>query len=193
MRYSKQELKELLLAWITIAVAFTIVLYQTKLSDNIITSYLLLFLLSLVTVGIGFLLHELGHKFLAQKYGLIAEFRAFKGMLLLTIIISFLGFVFAAPGAVFIHGKIDKKKNGKISLMGPAVNLVLAGIFLIILLTTTGFLGRIGGFGLKINAWLAIFNMIPLWNFDGKKVWDWNKLVWGLVVIIGIVLLFVNI
>ncbi|HLC56125.1 MAG TPA: hypothetical protein VJJ23_02705 [Candidatus Nanoarchaeia archaeon] len=193
MRYSKQELKELLLAWIAISLAFTIVLYQAKLSENIIESYLLLFLLSLITVGVGFLLHELGHKFLAQKYKLFAEFRAFKGMLLLTLLISFLGFVFAAPGAVFIHGNVDKKKNGKISLMGPAVNLVLAGIFLLISLFATGFFKDVGNFGVKINSWLALFNMIPFWNFDGKKVWDWNKFVWFAVVIMGIVLLFVKI
>ncbi len=193
MKYSKQELKELLLAWIVISLAFTIVLYQTKLSENIIESYLLLFLLSLITVGVGFLLHELGHKFLAQKYRLFAEFKAFKGMLLITLLISFLGFVFAAPGAVFIHGNVDKKKNGKISLMGPAVNLVLAGIFLLISLFASGFFKEVGSFGVKINSWLALFNMIPFWNFDGKKVWDWSKLVWFGVVIVGIVLLFVKI
>ena len=36
------------------------------------------------------------------------------------------GIAFAAPGAVYIHGNyISREQNGKISLAGPATNIIL--------------------------------------------------------------------
>jgi Zn-dependent protease len=51
-------------------------------------------------------------------------------MLLLALGMSFLGFVFAAPGAVHIKGYINKMQNGIFSLAGPLMNLILALVFL---------------------------------------------------------------
>ena len=85
-------------------------------------------------MGLGFLLHQLAHKFVAQKYGCVAEFRAFDQMLYLAVGLAFfVGFIFAAPGAVMIRGYVDRRKNGIISIAGPAVNIMLAVIFLILL------------------------------------------------------------
>ena len=82
----------------------------------------------------AFLLHELGHKLVAQKYGCQAEFRSFDQMLILAVIMSFFGFILAAPGAVLIQGRVSRKQNGIISATGPGVNLSLAVMFFIALL-----------------------------------------------------------
>src|SRR5659263_781896 len=61
-----------------------------------------------IGVGSGFLLHELAHKFTAQRYGFVADYEASTMGLLLAIGLSIFtggGFVFAAPGAVMIRGK----------------------------------------------------------------------------------------
>ena len=92
---SRTELKQLGLAWLVIALAFANVL---SLGNE--GSYFSFLLISVVAVGTGFFLHELGHKLVAQKYGCFAEFRAFYFMLLFAFALSFFGFVFAAPGAV---------------------------------------------------------------------------------------------
>jgi Zn-dependent protease len=42
--------------------------------------------------------------------------------------------------------------------------------------------------GAEINAWLAFFNLIPWGNFDGFKVFQWNKKVWVILFIISIAL-----
>ena len=34
--------------------------------------------------------------------------------------------------------------------------------------------------GVIINAWLGFFNLIPFGSFDGQKVFQWNKKVWGI-------------
>ena len=85
----------------------------------------------LVSVGLGFILHELAHKFVAIRYGFYAEFRMwFEGFIFALITAFILGLVFVAPGAVYIHGEyISREQNGKISIAGPLVNIVLALFF----------------------------------------------------------------
>jgi Zn-dependent protease len=170
MKFSQVEVEHLFKAWIAISLAFAILLSNGDIFSSIFTTMLIV---SGFTVGLGFLLHELGHKFMAQRYNCFAEFRAFNGMLILAIAMSFIGFVFAAPGAVMINGYINKEKNGKISVAGPAVNLMLGVIFLALILF--GFVNLFTQYGLLINAWLAAFNMIPFMNLDGKKILNWSK------------------
>ena len=78
------------------------------------------------------MLHELAHKFVAIHYGFWAEYKLWVQGLILAVVISVISnFIFAAPGAVYIHGEyISDEQNGKISLAGPLTNIVLALIFL---------------------------------------------------------------
>ena len=185
---SEKEIKDLLKAWLAISFAFAMVLRH-----GIDLSLYQVFIVSAVTVGTGFLLHELGHKFVAQRYGCFAEFRSFDQMLLLAVIMSFFGFVFAAPGAVMIMGRVDVKRNGIISAAGPVVNLVLALFFLSLLfMFPDGLLKILAFYGFFINSWLALFNMIPVWNFDGAKVLKWDKKVYGTIVAISLLFLFMQ-
>jgi len=179
---SENEIKDILKAWIAITFAFTIAF----LGFSSILNFIYGLVLSAVTVGLGFLLHELAHKVVAQRYGCFAEFRAFDKMLIVMIFLSFLGIVFAAPGAVMIEGPVGKKRNGIISIAGPVVNLILAAIFLVnFFLLPVEFMKRISYYGFMINTLLAMFNMIPFWILDGAKVWRWSKPAWFITIIIG--------
>jgi len=185
IRTSDIELRELLKAWLAISVAFAIVMAGFHFNRI----FLAVMVLSAFTVGVGFLLHELAHKIVAQAYGAWAEFRAFNQMLVLAILMSFFGFVFAAPGAVFIHGHLTTRKNGIISAAGPWTNLVL-GLLFYIGNMFFNFWGVFFEYGFFINAWLALFNMIPLWNFDGKKIWMWSKTAYIVTLILSAALMF---
>ncbi len=195
MRFSHREKKDLLIAGLMISLAFAILLaggYRALLSLN--SGLLIAFVIAFFTAGVGFLLHELMHKYVAQSYGLHAEFKAFYNMLWVALGFSLFGFIVAAPGAVFISGgNISKEKNGKISLAGPVTNIVLAVVFLILLLIfgSSGMLGEILSFGLTINALLGAFNMIPVMPFDGAKIIAWNKGVYytTLAIAVGLYLL----
>ncbi len=180
MRFSRPEVVDITKAWVAISIAFGIVI-----SHNFPFFYS--FIISALTVGIGFLLHELAHKMVAQNYGYRAEFHSFDQMLLLAIFFSFFGFVFAAPGAVFISGKVNKKKNGIVSLAGPLTNLILASLFFTIGVIVPS---ALISYGFLINSWLAFFNLLPFWQLDGKKVFNWSKLVYFLTLAIAFIFVF---
>ena len=160
VKFSKIEVRDLFKAWLIISLAFGIVLsggvFGWALLETII--------LSAITVGIAFLLHEMGHKYFAQKYGCFAEFRADNYMLFLAMITSFFGIVFAAPGAVIILGRVTKAKYGKIALAGPMMH-----IFLMLIASFFNDLGLFDTF-IFVNAMLALFYMIPIHNLDGAKI-----------------------
>ena len=181
MKFTLRERKDLFNAGLMISLAFAILLSGGfGLFFNFSLNFLVIFIIALFTAGIGFLLHELMHKYVAQNYGLFAEFKAFYNMLWLAIGLSLFGFIIAAPGAVMISGRVTKERNGKISLAGPMTNIVLALIFLILILilNAKGIFGFFLGFGLTINSLLAAFNMIPIMPFDGSKIIAWNKRVY---------------
>ncbi len=183
MRFSSTELQHLFRAWLVISVAFAILLSH---GFSFSLQFLSAVVLAAVTVGLGFLLHELSHKFLAQRYGCIAEFRAFDKMLLLSLVMSFFGFILAAPGAVFIHGRVNIARNGRISAVGPLVNIILAFLFFTAAVASSKFyphplLLTLTNYGMLINAWLGLFNLLPFWQIDGVKILQWNKKVYALM------------
>ena len=168
-----EEKRDLLLAWIILGVAFANLLAGLNL-ESVITA--------LFTAGLGFLLHELAHKVVAQNYGLNAEFIADYKMLALALFASFAGFIFAAPGAVYTRGQRTIREQLWITAAGPITNIVLAVIFVFVP-------GTIGSYGQTINAWLALFNMIPFGPLDGKKILDASKPVFIGLIIASIIVL----
>jgi Zn-dependent protease len=192
---SNKEFKDLFTAWLFVSFAFAIARTVDKgitFASFFSTEFLLFMLISAVTVGLAFLLHELAHKVVAQRYKCWAEFRADLTMLTLGVLMSFLGVVFIAPGAVMIFGNIDYKQNGKISMAGPLTNIILAILLtpLLFINFSSTILKTIIDSGYLINAWLALFNMIPLWNFDGAKIYTWNRKVFYTMIIVSAFLIF---
>ena len=176
-RIPRRERIDLILAWLAIAVAFTIARFNLLGGGIDPVSALLVFLVSLLTVGVGFVLHELAHKFTAIHFGYWAEFRKDNQMLLVAVVLAALaGVVFAAPGATVVYGnQVSRRENGLISASGPATSLALSLGFLGLFLVSPGTLvGVIGLAGFQINAMIAAFNMIPVSVLDGRKVLSWN-------------------
>jgi len=190
LNFSDEEISQLIKSWAAISLAFTIA-GTAGIGSVGRGDFIQSFLISAVTVGLAFLLHELAHKFVAQYFGCWAEFRSFDMGLMLAVIMSFSGFVFAAPGAVMVGGVVSTSENGKISVAGPLTNIALALVFLAIreFVPVSGLAALIVQSGIFINAWLTVFNMIPIWNLDGSKVFRWNIPLGILVMGMGIFLL----
>lgn len=191
IRTSETEIRHLLIAWFAIALAFTIVLYRWNYDLNLPS----IFAISAVTVGLAFIFHELAHKVVAQRYGAWAEFRMTPFMLLVAVLTAFAGFIFAAPGAVMISKQyLTRAESGKIAVAGPMMNVILAFLFFALLsLVDHEMVELIGRFGMLINAWLAVFNMIPVSVLDGRKVLAWDKWVYVVALALAIAVLVVNI
>ncbi len=186
--FSDIEIKDILKAWIALSFAFAVLL--AGLTSGLMAA----FVISSLTVGIGFIAHELGHKVMAQHYGAWAEFRAWNQGLIIAVIMSFFGFILAAPGAVMIEGRtIGRRRYGIIAAAGPVMSYAAALFFLAAaLLFPTGVFNIIGKYGFTINSWLGLFNMMPIFMLDGKKIWDWDKGWFILLLGFGIALIVLN-
>lgn len=156
------------------------------------------FLIALFTVGISFVGHEMGHKFAAEKFGIYSRFIIWPSGILLMLLFSLLGFIFAAVGAVYIFARhLPKKVNGIISMAGPSVNIIFALIFFIFLALSSIFSIKLAKIveiicilGLKLNGFIAFFNLIPIPPLDGSKIITWNFGAWITLTVISLVFAF---
>ena len=188
IKFSKTEILHITVAILVLSVAFSVVMRRRFTSlDPSMNDMLFLLGFSFILVVFSFLIHEFGHKFVAQRYNAWSEFRAYPFGLLFALMMSFMGFLFAAPGAVYIRGNIDKEMNGKISLAGPAVNFVVSAIAIVLFFMTGGLLATLFGMLAYLNAFLGLFNLIPIPPFDGSKIVAWDLKVYIVAALVGAV------
>lgn len=183
-------------SWLVISICFSI---GTLFNYPAYFPYV--FIMVALSAGLGFILHELAHRSTARRYGCYAVYQVWPWGIVLSFAMALLTqgqFIFAALGAVYITPMVispnaDRKTVAKIfghiSLAGPLMNLLLAGVFYI-LAPSGGFVGGIASYGFTINLWLAAFNLIPVPPLDGSKIFAWSKPVWALFAIPTWILVF---
>lgn len=199
-RITRREEADLFIAWMAIALSFAIIniapygILQPVTAINPVSA-LIYFGIALLTVGIGFILHEMAHKFVAIRFGYWAEFVKDNTMLLIAVVMAALvGFVFAAPGATVIYSQdgrgLTREQDGIISAAGPVINLVLCLLFAALFFVVGGktayndhsIIAMIGLAGVQINAMIAAFNLLPISVLDGRKVLAWNVVIFVVLI-----------
>ena len=198
-KFSRIEITHLLVSIAVLTMVFAFIITQNNLfwglvnggfNLNILPKGLTLSFLGILT---AFFFHELSHKFMAQKYGLWAEYRMFpQGLRLALLLGVFTPIVFAAPGAVMFRGGSRTFETGQIAVAGPLANIVIAMITLpiyLFVLFEESMVAQIVAFICLINAFLATFNLLPFGPLDGVKVIRWNATVWIVLFILAIVIL----
>jgi len=190
LSFSPQEIRDLAIAVGGLTLAFAIV-YSRVMYNHSIPIFLYSLLVSFLAVFSGFVFHEMGHKLVAQKYGCWAEFRAFPRGILMALLFSLMGFVFAAPGAVMISGRINQEQNAKISMAGPVVNLAIGfSLVPVIMLVNYTPILKAAYSVASINFLLAGFNLLPIPPLDGSKIWRWNIPVYILLIATSVAMFF---
>ena len=195
---SPEEKKNIAIAIVALTAALTMAMFggvtllmEAYRDDPFVVAYI--GLVAFVSTATAFFLHEMAHKFVAQRYGCWAEFRYSQQGLMIALVLSALaGFLFAAPGAVYIAGRIDERQKGIISIAGPLTNVAVAVAAMPLVLFMDGIIAW--GFYTVIyfNAFLAIFNMIPVMPLDGAKVVKWNIGIYvGALAVMGALMYFV--
>ena len=193
--FTKDELRDLAIAFIVLTICFSIATAGFN-----VRGFISALPIVIVGVAIGSLLHELAHKFVAVKYGCDAEFKLWPLGLVIAFATSFFGVVFASPGSTNVYsGNTTDEINGRISLAGPMANIVFGLIFIAIaaliyplkvhspifeltyLICTVGF---------SVNSFLATFNLFPIYSLDGTKVLKWSLIIWVVsIAVAGIMML----
>jgi Zn-dependent protease len=201
-QFGPSEVLSILIAWIVLSVGIT---YRDL--GNLIggdSGSLELVAAGFIATATGFILHEMGHKFVAESRGYVAHFRLWTWGLAITLIsvaASGGGFVFGAPGAVYIAPALTgsyygsprdpAEENMIISAAGPGINLAFALIFLALftVVPVNSFITLVSFYGLSLNVGLGSFNMIPIPPLDGSKIFRKNILV-GLAIAVPLWLMF---
>src|SRR5947208_8419528 len=136
VHFSRTELVQLGVAVFALSAAFTILYIRSDLvgfSRSPAIFLAIVFPASLLAVGTGVGLHEVMHKVVAQRYGFWAEFRYNpRGLLFAFVLAAAIGFLYGAPGATWISGPVTTEQNGRISAAGPATNVAIATVLILV-------------------------------------------------------------
>jgi Zn-dependent protease len=197
--FSRIELGHLIIAIIVLTVAFSFTFSKINLLFILlgysvdIMEYFRFIPIAFLGIVAAFFVHELSHKFMAQRYGLWSEFRMYpRGLFLSVIVAFFTGLVFAVPGAVMFRGEARTFETGRIAAAGPTSNIVIAVVTYVLYhfwFVSMGFWGTLVGFVCLVNLLLATFNLLPFGPLDGRKVFAWNEIIWAVLFSIAVLFL----
>lgn len=186
--FTKQEIRDILYS--TAALGFIFSISDMGVGGALSNAGAFIARAALITliVAMSFIPHELMHKFTAMKYRAYAQYEMWTAGLLFALILAVaFGFVFAAPGAVVIYTRyrdnygthnirLTKRQNGLISSAGVIANLAIAGFFMLV---APG--NALARSIIHINAFLAMFNLLPIPPLDGSKVMWWSIPAWAIL------------
>ena len=185
--FAPGEVPQILIAWIVLSLALSVADIEGLLRGT--GGSLVDITAALVATATGFILHEMGHKFIAMRRGYFAHFRVWTWGIVLALITALASqgqFLFGAPGAVYIapaagvlsYGayassrRSMKKDNALISAAGPGTNLAFALSFLLLIfvLPIDSLWNTVATYGFLLNVGLGSFNMLPVPPLDGYKI-----------------------
>jgi Zn-dependent protease len=181
--FSQKEAKHIGIATLLVfGIGFSIGLYSNFFGGfSFEWTWDMMAVFSIIMVA-SFLTHEFGHKIVAQQNGLWAEFRLTTWGAVLTFASVFLPFKMIAPGAMMIGGTLHKKDDiVKISIAGPITNLLYSTVFFVCGYALSSYSVAYAGlilFASYINAFMAVFNLVPFGVLDGFKIFSLNKKLW---------------
>lgn len=204
MSMDTREVRDLAVATLGLGFAFAVLFFSGGRPGFVLTpEFVPAFAAATVLTAVSFVPHEMGHRVSARAIKSYAVFRMWTPGVVIAVLSSFLGVVFAAPGGVEMYTKkgeryghwdpnLTVKQIGLVAVIGPLMNVMIAVIFAFLAGTFTVTLqGQdLLVLGTRLNAFLAIFNLLPFHPLDGYKVMRWDTPLWFLVMLLSILLFF---
>ena len=184
--FSKNEIRDILIAFTLITVLFAI-----RSSDEFNQIF---YNIPIVMIGIalGFICRELICKKAAMKFNYWSEYKIFTPGIILAFLTSFKGFMFTAPGSVYIYGNANDRENGLICLSGIVVHILFSIVFLgLAILMQSPEIGNswfndllfaIFSMGFLTNGYLAFFGLFPIGSIYGAAIYNWNRILWFIII-----------
>lgn len=170
------ELKLMGIAWLIIAFLFS------GMNPTI-------FLLMLIPVGVVFVGKWLIQKYVAKLLGYNTQFVLYREGIIMSVLVTILSFghfVLLTIGNLMVLGKTGW---GITNQVRDEAMIALAGIGYALAL---GFLGLFLGASVCGNFWfmlskvgffIAFWSALPVFGMEGKKVFEWNKIVWAVAML----------
>jgi Zn-dependent protease len=189
----RRELMDIVISLVVLSLGFSIAMAGRGIVGGIhwdlVVAYLPLTAFVLLFAFIG---HVVARRQVARRLGYIAMYQAYYKFLPLAVILPLLfGFVFAVPGAVVIspfrlHGHGDERRDVfLISAAGPLTNIAFAAVGIALM---TALRSEIWRFFAYINAWLALFNLLPIKPLVGYRMIRTNPALWLPVMAVAVLL-----
>lgn len=203
---SGEEIRDLAISVAGLGLAFTIMYFGGGdpvgflLSPAVIPALLV----TMALVAFSFIPHEMSHRVTARSMDTYTEYRMWTPGVALSVLTSFIGFVFAAPGGFRMYMRaaerwglrvegITIKMIGYVAISGPLINISLAVMFSFLSASISGveLFGRDLFFlGARINTFLALFTLVPIYPMDGYKVLRWSATTWLFTLAMAILTFF---
>ncbi|MEM3090431.1 MAG: GNAT family N-acetyltransferase [Candidatus Bathyarchaeia archaeon] len=142
---------------------------------------------------ISLLVHEFSQKLVAFMLGLHTTFKAWGSGILFSWLFALFGVFFPAYGSTYVK-QLDwwynpkKDKTGIVFAVGPLASVMLGFTFLAVqIFAPNSLLVTATRMGYATNFIITIFNLIPIqaaggFVWDGKKILEWNKILWAALV-----------
>lgn len=191
MGYGQREIGEPT-SWIlaVLSVALAIGKWRSALNPDFYVSPLF------ISIIVAFLAHELAHKLVGRKYGMVTEFVVYTPGLLLTVLSGILPVVILAPGYVktliYYYTRTTERGITASVAAGPATNIAISLLSLLLLAAygnthtiTYNFLAYMAW----VNSWIAFFNLLPIPPLDGSKLASRSRRLWITLFAISLLLL----
>ena len=153
---------------------------------------------ALAAVAIAMAVHEYAQRRVAKRFGVSATYEMWMPGVVFSLLVMLVGIkLIIVGGAAAVAYKFSRwgmrnrhasfEEVGIVSMAGPAANLLLATVL-------KAFAGPAGwtaalGYLSDINAWFAVYSLIPLKQLDGGGLFMWSHVYWLFIMLWAVLLL----